>query len=93
MIEKAEKIAITSANGESMVLDLILNFPNLKPKAAIKKWTGNDPLMTTKKSIQLEKELKELYKSGAARHLKELYQRKFGELPAAVTKFDKGADD
>ena len=93
MIEKAEKIAVTSANGESMVLDLILNFPNLKPKAAIKKWTGNDPLMTTKKSIQLEKELKELYKSGAARHLKELYQRKFGELPAAVTKFDKGADD
>jgi len=93
MIEKAEKIAVTSANGESMVLDLILNFPNLKPKDAIKKWTGNDPLMTTKKSIQLEKELKELTKSGAARQLKELYQRKFGELPSAVTKFDKGADD
>ena len=93
MIEKAEKIAVTSANGESMVWDLILNFPNLRPKAAIKKWTGNDPLMTTKESIQLEKDLEALIKSGAARHLKELYQRKQGELPAAVTKFDKGADD
>jgi len=93
MIEKAEKIAITSANGESMVLDLILNFPNLKPKAAIKKWTGNDPLMTTQKSVQLEKELKELTKSGAAQRLKQLYQRTFGNIPPAVTKFDKGADD
>ena len=93
MIEKADKIAVTSANGESMVLDLILNFPNLKPKDAIKKWTGNDPLMTTEKSKQLEKELRELTKSGAARQLKQLYQTKFGDIPPAVTKFDQGADD
>ena len=43
--------------------------------------------------MKLEKELKELTKSGAAQRLKQLYQQKFGELPAANTKFDKGADD
>ena len=59
----------------------------MKPKDAIKKYRRNDPAKDL-----LEKELKEAIRYNR-QALKQLYQMKFGELPAAETKFDKGADD
>ena len=79
------RFAVNQANGEDMLIEVIFN--NMKPKDAIKKYRGNDPA-----AAALAKELSNAVKYNRQR-LKQLYQTKFGELPSAVTKFDKGADD
>ena len=79
------RFAVNQSNGEDMLIDVIFN--NMKPIDAIRKYRGNDPAADL-----LEKELKEAVRYNRQR-LKQLYQMKFGELPSAVTKFDKGADD
>jgi hypothetical protein len=79
------RFAVNQSNGEDMLIDVIFN--NMKPKDAIRKYRGNDPAADL-----LEKELKEAVRYNR-QALKQLYQIKFGEIPPAVTKFDKGADE
>ena len=79
------RFAVNQSNGEDMLIDVIFN--NMKPKDAIRKYRGNDPAADL-----LKKELEEAVKYNRQR-LKQLYQMKFGEIPPAVTKFDKGADE
>ena len=84
-LDKMYRFAVNQSNGEDMLIDVIFN--NMKPKDAIKKYRGNDPAADL-----LKKELEEAVKYNRQR-LKQLYQMKFGEIPPAVTKFDKGADE
>ena len=79
------RFAVNQANGEDMLIEVIFN--NMKPKDAIKKYRGNDPA-----AAALAKELSDAVKYNR-QALKQLYQTKFGEIPPAVTKFDKGADE
>ena len=79
------RFAVNQANGEDMLIEVIFN--NMKPIDAIRKYRGNDPA-----AAALAKELSDAVKYNRQR-LKQLYQMKFGEIPPAVTKFDKGADE
>ena len=84
-LDKMYNFAKNQSNGENMLIDVIFN--NMKPKDAIKKYRGDDPAKEL-----LEKELKEAIRYNR-QALKQLYQQTFGNIPPAVTKFDKGADD
>ena len=83
------KFAVNESNAEDMLLDVIIN--KLTPAQAIKKWRKNDPQMK-QLSIRFKKAIKQAKSEGGVKKLKELYQRKQGEIPPADTAFDKGAD-
>jgi len=83
------KFAINESNAEDMLLDVIIN--KLTPAQALKKWRKNDPQMK-QLSIRFKKAIKQAKSEDGVKKLKELYQRKQGEIPPADTAFDKGAD-
>ena len=83
------KFAVTEANGEDMLLDVL--FEGLTARQAINKWRKNDPQMK-QLSIRFKKAIEQAKSGEGYKKLKELYQVKQGEIPPADTTFDKGAD-
>ena len=82
------KVAVNEANGEEMILDVIVN--GLTPRKSINKWRNNDPEMK-QLSIRFNKAIKQAKNQESL--LKQLYQTKQGEIPPANTQFDLGADE
>lgn len=89
MVDTMYKFAVTESNGEDMLLDVIFN--GLTSRQAVNKWKGNDPSIF-QLSIRFNRALKEAKTSTGITILKELYQRKYGEVPPAIN-FDYGRDD
>ena len=89
VVDTMYKFAVNESNGEEMLLDVIFN--GLTSRQAVNKWKGNNPSIT-QLSIRFHKALKEAKTSTGITILKELYMRKYGEIPPAEN-FDFGRDD
>ena len=87
--DKLYKFAVNQSNGEDMVLDVIFN--GLTPRQAINRYKGNDPNIV-QLSIRFNKALKQAKTTTAITALRNLYMRKYGEVPPAVN-YDLGSDD
>ena len=89
IVDTMYKFAVNEANGEEMLLDVIFN--GLTTRQAVNKWKGNDPSIT-QLSIRFNKAVEQAKTTTGIKILKDLYQKKYGEIPPAIN-FDFGRDD
>ena len=89
IVDTMYKFAVNESNGEEMLLDVIFN--GLTSRQAVNKWKGNDPSIT-QLSIRFNRALEQAKTTTGITILKDLYLKKYGEIPPA-TNFDLGRDD